>query len=104
MLDLSCLVFDTMISNMKSDLEMKFANFIPKINNKEYTNFHPVIDLLLYALELDISLFDFVNAINNDLLLRDELEEHGAIIKIDTETIYNALKNSKNNKDEFPRS
>lgn len=103
-IDLSTIVFDMMISNMKSDLERKFADFVPRINDERYTSFHPLIDLLIYALELDTPIFDFIKGINDYSNFMSELEERGAVIKIDTDAMYKALKSSKENKDDFPRN
>jgi len=89
--------FDTIISNMKSDVEKRFADIIPEMNNEDYKSFHPIIDLLLYALELDISIYDFIKAFNNDYNYNSELKEKGAVIAIDTDAIYNTLKDIKDN-------
>ena len=103
-LDLSTIVFDTMISNMKSDLELRFADFVPKINDERCTSFHPILDLLLYALELDIPLFDFIQDINNYSNFMSELEENGRVIKVDVDAMYKALKGTKDNNDGLPRT
>lgn len=89
---------------MKSEANSAIAELLLAINDAEYKSFDALMNLLNYALERDISLYDFIKALNSDYNYQSELKEKGSIIKIDTDAVYNALKESKDNKDDLPRN